>query len=134
MENKPVIFLIGFALLLLIGACTYYYTKHENYKSVAKKKKEHYIAPNMGPIPPMDPTVERFDTSITQSAVDSNGSPFLEGVFRTIGTGENTNFNAPSDSLMIAQDAAKHHAGGPGLIPYMDLTFHNLAPVKGMNL
>ena len=92
---------------------------------------EQYIAPNMTPVPVSESYTQ---PTISQAAFASNGSPFLEGVFRNIGTGENTNFQAASDSLKEAQNIAARGINTDNLVGWMDLSSHNLAGVKGMNL
>jgi len=92
---------------------------------------EQYIAPNMTPVPVSEAYAQ---PTISQAALASNGSPFLEGVFRNIGTGENTNFQAASDSLKEAQNIAARGINTDNLVGWMDLSSHNLAGVKGMNL
>jgi len=89
--------------------------------------KEQYIAPSGGYIPvPSEPYANQV--------IEGDGSPFLEGVMQTVGIGNNRDFNAPSSSLLEAQQAAKIGLGTNGLVGWMDVTQHNLAGVKGMNL
>jgi hypothetical protein len=88
--------------------------------------KEQYIAPSGGYIPVPEPYANQV--------IEGDGSPFLEGVMQTVGIGNNRDFNAPSSSLLEAQQAAKIGLGTNGLIGWMDVTQHNLAGVKGMNL
>jgi hypothetical protein len=59
---------------------------------------------------------------------------FLDGYFENIGAGSNQSFNAPSDSLLMAQGAARRDGDINGLIGEMDIVYHNLADVKGMNV
>jgi hypothetical protein len=79
---------------------------------------ERYIAPTQGYIraePYAEPT-------------------FLDGIMQTIGQGENINPNAPSSSLLQAQQAARMGIDTDNLVGWMDVAEHNLAGIKGMNL
>lgn len=114
---------IAIGVILLIWICIKIYRLA---KGVGKTitavgnavKSERYIAPSQGYVR-MEPYAE---------------PTFLDGIMQTMGQGENTNFNAPSDSLMQAQQAANMGIDTDNLVGWMDLTSHNLAGVKGMNL
>jgi len=111
---------------------------------LTKKSEEAYQGLNMTPI--MYPItgdvtgqvvytvpLEGYGLINEESILNSSGSPMLDGIFQTIGTGVNMDLNDASPSLLQAQTLGQ--AGvGPGIVSYMDNRYHNLAGIKGMNL
>ena len=105
--------------------------------------KEHFYYTMDSPQASQSPYLESPNNLIghpTDSYYARSGLPtdqsnyFLDSYFENVGAGSNTDFNAPSDSLMMAQNAARGAGDINGLVGEMDIVYHNLAETKGINL
>ena len=147
---KSIHILIIVVIIAILGFCIF---KFINYN---KNKSELYIAPTQAyinlpliplsspqpapqpaPQPVSQPVSQNVPQNVSQEQfnyTDEKSNGFLDSYFENIGNGSNQSFDSPSDSLMMAQNAARGYGDINGLVGEMDVIFHNQAETKGMNL
>lgn len=160
---KTNIIIIIILSILIVGSCIILFTKCKSAPvntpapvnaSAPNASSEYFIAPTQVPIdmntidnvprehfvdsPYLETTSNLVghpsDSYYSQNPSTKYQNSFLDSYFENVGIGSNQSFNSPSDSLMMAQNAARGHGDINGLVGEMDIMFHNQAEVKGMNV